>query len=569
MQLTPDNWARVKEIVSNAMDLNPEERIRFAELECNGDKILLAEVLALLAADSQSFSESTRVESSGTEPAAPILKDRYIIERMLEKGGFSTTFLALDRQLFNRRVVVKVLDSFSDDPYLFHKFQEELTALSSLEHPNIIAPLDGGQLSNGTPFIVMQFAEGRTLRSILNEGLLPLGRAAQILLQLGRTVGFIHAKGIYHRDLKPENIIIQTFADGTDHLRVIDFGIASVVEQSGSTSTRVIGTLNYMAPEQLRGEVCASTDVYAFGVIAYELVTGVLPFNSNSPVSLADMQRMGVRSQPSKLRAQLTTTADTLIVQALEFQAAERPTDIARLAEDLAASLQGVGSRRPARRSLRYGLAAAVLALVSVVAAWWTRSHSPVEKPAQQLSQGNASPAAAAPVSGITTIDVVTHKPNSQFRVDGQGILQLGRNDEFRFEVSSDRPGHLYVFSRDDSGSNPLHILFPSPTTNGGRSEVRKSTPMLIPEKTWFWLGGRAGYETLVFVWSEAEKPEFEQAMRWANPHDRGRIGESEALGSVQRLFESTDNIMQSTNGVWQFKTTGSFGFARVRVFHS
>jgi Flp pilus assembly protein TadD len=344
MQLTPDNWARVKEIVSNAMELNPEERVQFAERECNDDRIVLAEVLALLAADSQSISGEPRISNSGNEAVAPILKDRYIIDRKLEQGGFSTTFLALDRQLFNRRVVVKVLDSFSQDPYLFHKFQEELTALSSLEHPNIVAPLDGGQLSNGTPFIVMQNAEGMSLRKVLNEGPLPLERSAEILLQLGRTVGFIHSKGIYHRDLKPENIIVQTFADGTDHLRVIDFGIASIVEQNSSTHTRVIGTLNYMAPEQLRGEVCATTDVYAFGVIAYELVTGALPFTSNSPVNLADLQRTGVQTPPSQLRPQLNSSAEVLIERALEFQASRRPADIVRLAEDLAASLRTAGT---------------------------------------------------------------------------------------------------------------------------------------------------------------------------------------------------------------------------------
>jgi serine/threonine protein kinase len=568
MQLTPDNWARAKEIVSNAMDLNADERVQFAELACDGDTTLLAEVLALLATDRESISGE--VGASGAEAATAVLKNRYIIERRLEQGGFSTTFLALDRQLFNRRVVVKVLDSFSHDPYLLHKFREELTALSSLEHPNIIAPLDGGQLNDGTPFIVMQFAEGRSLRTILNEGLVPLERAAQLLLQLGRTVGFIHSKGIYHRDLKPENIIIQTFDDGTDHLRVIDFGIASIVEQKDSASTRVVGTLNYMAPEQLRGEVCAGTDIYAFGVIAYELVTGTLPFISNSPVNLADMQRTGVPTRPRQLRPQLASSADALIAQALEFQASRRPHDIARLAEDLAASLWVVRSRRAAPRNLRYGIAASLLVVVLVVAIWWTlrsRHAAPLPPHVRQSDQTNPYTNAGGP--GETSIQIVRRKPQPQPVIDGDGVGQLNRDDEFRLQVSSDRPGHLYVFSRDGSAANAPHILFPSPTANGGKSEIKQLRPILIPEKTWFWFGGTSGYETLLFVWSEAEQPEFEQAIRWANPHDSGKIGKSKALESVQRLFESGGNIGQSTNATWQFKTTGSFGFACVRVFHS
>jgi serine/threonine-protein kinase len=568
MQLTPDNWARVKEIVLNAMELNPEGRVQFAEHACDGDTTLLAEVLALLATDRESISDEGG--SSGAEAATLVLKNRYIIERKLAQGGFSTTFLALDRQLFNRRVVIKVLDSFTHDPYLFHKFQEELTALSSLEHPNIIAPLDGGQLNDGTPFIVMQFAEGRSLRTILNEGLVPLERAAHLLLQLGRTVGFIHAKGIYHRDLKPENIIIQTFDDGTDHLRVIDFGIASIVEQKGSASTRVIGTLNYMAPEQLRGEVCAATDVYAFGVIAYELVTGTLPYISNSPVNLSDMQRTGVRTQPRQLRPELTSSSEELIAQALEFQTSRRPADIARLSEDLAASLRGAGSKRAAPRNLGYGIAAAFLVVGLAVVVWSPHRRVPAAVSPPQVRQADQpNPSANALSTVETSIRIVRRRPQSELNVDSDGVAQLSRDDEFRLQVRTGRPGHLYVFSRDGAAANAPHILFPSPMTNGGKSEIKQLTPILIPEKTWFLFGGNAGYETLLFVWSEAEQPELEQAVRWANPHDRGRIGESQALASVQRLFQSGSNIAMSTNATWQFKTTGPFGFACVRVFHS
>jgi serine/threonine protein kinase len=561
---------RVKEIVSNAMELNPEERLPFAEHECNGDKVVLEEVLALLAADTQPISNGPTDNISRTEATLPTLKDRYVIERKLGQGGFSTTFLAFDRQLFNRRVVVKVLGSLSCDEYLFRKFQEELTALASLEHPNIIAPLDSGQLSDGTPYIVMQFAEGSSLRSILNGALLPLERIAQILLQLGRTVGFIHAKGIYHRDLKPENIIIQTFDDGTDHVRVIDFGIASVVEQSGSTITRVIGTLNYMAPEQLRGEVCAATDVYAYGVIAYELVTGTLPFNSNSPVSLADMHRIGLRSRPSQLRPQLTSSAQALIERALEFQASRRPPDIARLAEDLAASLRGAEAKRVAPSNLRYGISAVCLAVTVVVSIWWTHHRTPAAISPPEIRHNDLTNTHAnAATTSTTSIQILQRKSQPEPNVEGDDVVQLKRDGEFRLQVSTDRPGHLYVFSRDSTGSNARHILFPSPTANSGKSEIKQFTPILIPEKTWFWFGGDAGNETLLFVWSEAARPELEQAIHWANPHDRGRIGESQALGTVQRLFASCGNVTRSTNATWQFKTVGSFGFACIRVFHS
>ena len=307
MPLTPDNWRRVKEVVSDALEFAPEARRDFVASQCADDPELLLEIESLLAADDPQTPDLESDLLPSIQNIGPLVKGRYAVQKKLEQGGFSTTYLAVDGQLNDRRVVIKVMDSLNREPYLVRKFQEELAALSCLEHPNIIAPLDSGQLSDGSQFIVMQFAEGKTLRMILADGLVPLPRAANILLQLGRTLSFIHARKMYHRDLKPENVIVQTFADGNDHVRLIDFGIASIVDETTSTTTRVIGTLNYMAPEQLSGEVSAASDLYSLGVLAYELITGSRPFNSASPSSLSTCSGTGhghghARSAPKSIQ---------------------------------------------------------------------------------------------------------------------------------------------------------------------------------------------------------------------------------------------------------------------------
>ncbi len=326
-------------------------------------------------------------------PARTLLKDRYLLIRQLNRGGFGAVYLAHDKQMHDRAVVVKIqMEHAADDPWFDRKFSEEVRALSMIDHPGVVVAIDSGRTPDGKPFLVMQFVDGVTLRSVLNPEGMPLDRAAAILQQVGHALAAAHSRGILHRDLKPENLMLQTMPDGSERVRLIDFGIASVadLENKFQTSTRVSGTVFYMAPEQFEGQVSELTDIYAMGLIAYEMVTGRRPFIAAKPFQLAKLQRSGVRLKPSDLRPELPIPAERLILKSLEYQPSARPSNARDFGDQLRDTLLGSGlAGAPTRRvvktkkeSRRVWIAAAVLLTVALVrAGFLLRNHAEAPKP--------------------------------------------------------------------------------------------------------------------------------------------------------------------------------------------
>ena len=238
-------------------------------------------------------------------------------------------YLALDQQLHSRRVVVKVLlDEAFQSEYVVQKFRQEVEALSRIDHPGIVGIIDAGELQNGKPFIIMQYVEGVTLRSVISPEGMNLERAAEILKQIGRALAAAHNRGILHRDLKPDNIMLQDLGQGDEQLKIIDFGIAKVKDSVVAPSTSLNlspGTVGYMAPEQLNGRpITAATDIFSLGVIAYEMVTGRKPFNPETGFELLQMQQTGVRVKPADLRPSLPIKAQEVILKSLSFNPADR-----------------------------------------------------------------------------------------------------------------------------------------------------------------------------------------------------------------------------------------------------
>src|SRR6266550_471520 len=205
------------------------------------------------------------------------LNNRYLVDRELKRGGFGIVYLARDKQLHSRPVVVKVLldDAYQSD-YVVQKFRQEIEALSRMDHPGVVGIVDSGELSDGKPFIVMQYVDGVTLRSVMTPDGMDLERSADLIKQMGRALTAAHEKGIFHRDLKPDNVMLQDLGQGEEQVKIIDFGIAKIKNSviAPSTAANVAaGTVAYMAPEQLSSRpVSAVTDVYALGQIAYEMV---------------------------------------------------------------------------------------------------------------------------------------------------------------------------------------------------------------------------------------------------------------------------------------------------------
>ncbi len=532
MAATPERWARVKEVLAEAVDLPADERDAYLLKECSSDDVL-AEVRSLLAYEEAELRSGT------------ILKGRYRILNKLADGGFATTFLAVDSQLSDRKVVIKVLRDPKSEPYIQRKFREELHALSILEHPNVIAPLDHGELANGQAFLVTQFAEGRTLRSIFEDGPLSLFRTGELVQQAGRALTFVHAQGVFHRDLKPENIVVQTFADGSEHLRLIDFGIATVLRSVPSTTTQIVGSLSYMAPEQLMGKPTASSDLYSLGVLTYEALTGQLPFSAELPGEHLGLQRGDVVN-PAMLRPEIPVAAGELILKALRFKVEERPQDPGRFADELKIKLARADtSRRIRLRRLAFAAPIGVLMVALGVGAWAKIFHRRAAPAADKAALARSLTLAPAAINQPSlTLDFLGHGSRPFLHQDGDVVLASA--SDFRLAVKASRAAHLYLLSENKEDGS-LHLLFPSSTSYGGSSMLAAEQTRLIPEGSAFRFSGDAADETLFIAVSADPIAELESALQWSNNRFRGKIGDPAEREAVRRVLHA-----QATELVWQ-----------------
>lgn len=264
-----------------------------------------------------------------------LLKQRYRIERELGRGGFGIVYLASDENLHGRSVVIKVLREAGDhSDWRFRKFQQEIQILARMRHPGIVGVLDKCETPEGKLCLVMEYVDGMTLRKILGAGAMALSRAGNLILQVAEALAAAHDKGICHRDLKPENIMVRNVGSGRELAVVIDFGIAAIRKaQDGSSGiTKVAGSPGYMAPEQLAGRPEPASDIYALGVISYEMITGTHPLRAYGPGGVRD---------PMELRNDLPGAGSKAIVKALSHDVAARYQRVLHFGEDLAAALHG------------------------------------------------------------------------------------------------------------------------------------------------------------------------------------------------------------------------------------
>jgi serine/threonine-protein kinase len=234
-----------------------------------------------------------------------LLDQRYRIVSKLGSGGMGTVYLA-EHVALGKRVAVKVLKpEVSRDPAMARRFEQEAVAASRIGQENIVDVTDFGHTPEGSLYFVMEYLEGRTLAEVLQrERLLPVGRACAVLVQICQAIEAAHARGIVHRDLKPHNIVLLDRAGRPDFVKVLDFGISKMGwrQEPITEQGAILGTPEYMAPEQASGEsVDPRTDVYAIGVIAYELVTGTLPFRGDHSVATM-LKHINEQPEPPRRR---------------------------------------------------------------------------------------------------------------------------------------------------------------------------------------------------------------------------------------------------------------------------
>lgn len=413
------------------------------------------------------LDEEATASTGPVQPAAPpLLAGRYRVIRSIAKGGMGEVLLAEHVDL-QRRVALKVMRPprhGADGVDFEARFRTEARTLAQLHHPHVVTVHDFGVLPTGRFYLAMEYVEGARLADVLAEGRVPVDRALRLAMQTAQALGYAHKHGVVHRDLTPSNLLVATDVDGHDHIKLVDFGIVKV-DRSDAEETQegvVLGSPHCMAPEQIDGVgVDARTDIYAFGVLLYRLLTGVYPFRGTQTMAIL-MAHLDAPVPPFAEAApdrMISEGLERITRRCLAKRQDDRYPDVDSLLADLTAEagVDALGTtlavtlpqdlraaaqaarvevdRRIARPLVLTAvlalLGAAVLGLVGVLLL--ARAPAPAEVPEGSLP-APPPPVAAGTVSeeGAPTAEVA---PPDQARPDQAGRDQAGRD-----QASRDQP---------------------------------------------------------------------------------------------------------------------------------
>jgi beta-lactam-binding protein with PASTA domain len=285
-----------------------------------------------------------------------VFDTRYVIKRKLGSGGMADVYLAEDQEL-GRRVALKLLDDrHASDEQFVERFRREAQSAAGLNHPSIVSIFDRGQ-AEGTYYIAMEFLDGRTLKELLiRNGPTPIPIAIDYARQILGALSFAHRNGIVHRDIKPHNIIVRP--DG--RLKVTDFGIARSGASQMTEAGSIVGTAQYLSPEQARGApVDPRSDLYSLGIVLYEMLTGKVPFTGDTPVEIAMKHLSQVPEPPSKLRSDVPHDLDAVVMRALAKDPDQRYGSAEEMDADLARVARGVAVSRETEEAMTQVLSGA------------------------------------------------------------------------------------------------------------------------------------------------------------------------------------------------------------------
>ncbi len=285
-----------------------------------------------------------------------VFDKRYVIKRKLGSGGMADVYLAEDQEL-GRRVALKLLDErHSSDEQFVERFRREAQSAAGLNHPNIVSIFDRGR-AEGTYYIAMEYLDGRTLKELLvRNGPTPIPIAIDYARQILGALAFAHRNGIVHRDIKPHNIVV----GGDGRLKVTDFGIARSGTSQMTEVGSIVGTAQYLSPEQARGApVDPRSDLYSLGVVLYEMLTGKVPFSGDTPVEIAMKHLSQVPKPPSEWRDEVPHDLDAVVMRALAKDPEQRYGSAEEMDADLARVARGVSVSRETEDAMTQVLAGA------------------------------------------------------------------------------------------------------------------------------------------------------------------------------------------------------------------
>jgi serine/threonine protein kinase len=448
---------------------------------------------AALAADVEtvtyrpSILAETDVDRSGRKIG------RYTVQRLLGSGGFGSVYLAWD-DVLKRQVAIKVLrrDGFHSDDDI-ENFLNEARTVAKLDHSGIVPVYDAGRQEDGSPFVVMKYVDGRSLAEVLRGDRPSPKQAVEWMIEVAEAVGYAHRRGYVHRDLKPANILIDSA--GTPY--VADFGLAVHASQQRQRKGELSGTVAYMAPEQVRGEVDrldGRADIWALGVILYELLAGQRPFSGDSHTDVTDEILNRPLRPPRQIDDTIPPELERICQRCLAKPVTERYASAADLAKDL---------RRWQHPRRRLFMAAAAIGLLvilpaSLLAAWRVTDNKPLP-PTNRLSGD---------------IEVLIWDGQDQRRrglgLREPGALPLKTNDQIRVAAQLNRPAYVYLVWIGTNGE--ALPVYPWPSGDWTQRPARQSPTdhIRLPEQADIgWpLEGGPGMETLLLLARETPLPD-------------------------------------------------------------
>jgi predicted Ser/Thr protein kinase len=520
--MTPKRFQRLREVFAAVESLAPGDRAAYVARLRETDPELAGELESLLEVEpvggfldtraaprsvwQDAIDEAADMTRTMRAPAAAVIAGRYELGALLGEGGFGRVYAASDRRLDGRRVVVKIL-KMAAGAVLEKRFQEEVRALCRLDHPGIVNVTDSGRLEDGSAFLVMQYIDGPSLEQLRAREILAPERCLRLLRQVAEALGVAHEAGILHRDLKPSNILIRDARNPRKERPVlIDFGIArtDAAETAEVQTSVVTGTPGYMAPEQLIGRASQPTDLYALGVILFEMLTGRIP------AAFANHGR-GSEWIESALRGSGRAIPDYVIravCRTLEIDPRNRPQS--------AAEFIGMLQPRPEVARRRAIIAAGGAALLA--AGWGALTLRP---------SNPARPTLVAKPPGRLTYTLGRRSVGGTEDIEPSQPVVAG--DRLELRVHSPHTGFVYGFDESEmpgQDNSRMVLLFPGV----GGEPLPAATEQRIPASAADWLefDGASGSESVWLVWSARPVSFLEQVRPFAAAPHYGAVPDSE-----------------------------------------
>lgn len=488
--MTPERWAKVKEIFHLALEQPTGQRESVVAERCGEDDDLRLQVCSLLESHEEA-ERDTRLEAPLHSPADRPL-DRigpYVLEERIGSGGMGEVYRALDTRL-QRVVALKILlPEFQGNAEFVQRFRREARAVSALDHPNICRLYDIGE-HQGRPYLTMELIQGKTLRQRMQEGPIPVDEILEIGAQVASALTEAHSRGFLHRDIKPGNI----FLTASGQVKVVDFGLAkcftgsSDLSVSLTNSRSIPGTPSYMSPEQALAETLdVRSDIFSLGAVLYEMATRMMPFTGASPAHVLDQVLNATPPLPSVLNPNISRELDRILMRALAKRREDRFGSAAEVQEELNRLLQPASeqpraeTRSEPRRSGRkwkwaLGVAAAAIAVAVVAVPRVGRApakHGPPRQVPFDVTPGPKDMPALSP-SGDRIVYAAPSGSGSAFdiyvKLLGAGTpLPITRTDAHEMNPVFSQDGQYIAFQRMRDRNSGYFVI---PALGGGERRI-------------------------------------------------------------------------------------------------